>query len=141
MEILTENINVSTEGDCDIIDITDNVQSILNKSKLCYGNATVFVVGSTAAISTIEFEPGLKKDLPAILEKLIPRDYKYKHHDTWGDYNGHAHIRSTLVGCSATIPFVEGNLVLGTWQQLVLIDFDDRPRTRKIVVQLIGESR
>lgn len=139
MRIITEELEVNSKGDCDIINITDNVQSILNKSKLQSGNATIFVVGSTASISTIEYEPGLRKDLPAILDKLIPQDYDYRHHDTWGDYNGHAHIRSTIVGCSTTIPFDKGNLMLGTWQQLALIDFDDRPRTRKVVVQLIGE--
>jgi secondary thiamine-phosphate synthase enzyme len=139
MKVITENLSVSTKGDCDIINITDNVQSIISKSKLQTGNAAVFVVGSTASISTIEYEPGLQKDLSAVLDKLIPRDYDYKHHDTWGDYNGHAHIRSAIVGCSTTIPFDKGDLMLGTWQQLVLIDFDDRPRTRRVVVQLIGE--
>ena len=139
MKIITENISVNTKGNCDIINITENVQSVISGNKVNTGNATVFVVGSTASISTIEYEPGLKKDLPAILEKLIPQEYKYRHHDTWGDYNGHAHIRSTIIGCSQTIPFVKGELMLGTWQQVVLIDFDDKPRTRKVVVQLIGE--
>ncbi len=111
----------------------------LNSSGLKYGNATVFVVGSTASISTIEYEPGLKKDLPEILEKFIPSKKQYHHNATWGDHNGHSHLRSTLFGCSQTIPFTNGELLLGTWQQVILIDFDERPRTRKVVIQLIGE--
>lgn len=139
MKIITEKYSINTKGDCDIINITENVQSLINKHNLNQGNATAFVVGSTASISTIEYEPGLKKDLPQILEKLIPSGAKYHHHETWGDYNGHAHIRSTILGCSQTIPFIKGELLLGTWQQLVLIDFDDRARVRNVVVQLIGE--
>ncbi len=139
MKIITEKYSINTKGDCDLVNITENVQSLISKHNLHEGNATVFVVGSTAAISTIEYEPGLKKDLPHILDKLIPPGIKYYHHDTWGDHNGHAHIRSTMFGCSQTIPFINGELLLGTWQQLVMIDFDDRPRVRKVVVQLLGE--
>ena len=139
MVIKTENITVNTKGNCDVIDITPRVISSLEKLGLNEGNVTVFVTGSTAAISTIEYEPGLKKDLPEILDTLIPSGKKYFHNDTWGDNNGHAHLRSTIFGCSQTIPFVKGNLLLGTWQQLILIDFDDRPRTRRITIQFIGE--
>lgn len=139
MKIITEHHSVKTKGNCDIIDITENVRNNLLTHKLKQGNATVFVVGSTASISTIEYEPGLKKDLPEILEKFIPSGQKYHHNDTWGDHNGHSHLRSTLFGCSQTIPFTNGELLLGTWQQIILIDFDERPRTRKFVVQLIGE--
>lgn len=139
MKIITEKITVNTKGDCDIVNITDESQSLISKHKMEKGNLLVFVAGSTASISTIEYEPGLKKDLPAILDKFIPSDYKYRHHETWGDYNGHAHIRSTVMGCSQVIPFADGELMLGTWQQLVLIDFDDRPRTRNVILQLIGE--
>lgn len=139
MKIFTENINVNTKGNCDIVDLTSQVADLLNKCKLKEGNATIFVVGSTASISTIEYELGLKKDLHQILDNLIPQNQRYHHHDTWGDYNGHAHIRSTLIGCSKTIPFVNGELLIGTWQQIILIDFDDKPRVRKVVVQLIGE--
>lgn len=139
MKIITEKCSINTKGNCDIVNITENVQSLINKHNLKEGNATVFVVGSTASISTIEYEPGLKKDLPQILEKLIPSGTKYHHHETWGDHNGHAHIRSTIFGCSQTIPFINGELLLGTWQQLVVIDFDDRARVRKVIVQLIGE--
>ncbi len=139
MKIITENISVNTKGNTDIVDITKNVIGILDKHKLREGNATVFVVGSTASISTIEYEPGLKKDMPQILDKLIPSNQRYHHNDTWGDNNGHSHIRATIIGCSKTIPFTNGELLLGTWQQIVLIDFDDRPRVRKVVVQLNGE--
>jgi secondary thiamine-phosphate synthase enzyme len=139
MKIITETLTVDTKGNCDIVNITDKVQSIINKQKLTEGCATVFVVGSTASISTIEYEPGLKKDLPQILDKLIPSGVRYHHDDTWGDRNGHAHLRSTLFGCSQTIPFVKGELMLGTWQQLILLDFDDRHRVRKVIVQLTGE--
>lgn len=139
MKIKTEKLTVSTRGNCDVVNITESVQALIEKHNLLEGNVTVFVIGSTASISTIEYEPGLKKDLPQILEKLIPSGQKYFHNDTWGDHNGHAHLRSTLFGCSQTIPFIKGELMLGTWQQLIIIDFDDRPRERKIIVQLIGE--
>lgn len=139
MEIKTENITVNTKGNCDVIDLTPKIIGILEKLRLNEGNVTVFVTGSTASISTIEYEPGLKKDLPEILDTLIPSRKKYFHNDTWGDNNGHAHLRSTLFGCSQTIPFTKGSLMLGTWQQIILIDFDDRPRTRRVTVQFIGE--
>lgn len=139
MKILTDKLTVNTKGSCDIVNITDEVQAFINKQEVLEGNVTVFVVGSTASISTVEYEPGLKKDIPQILDKLVPSKQKYFHNDTWGDNNGHAHIRSTIIGCSQTIPFSNGELMLGTWQQIVLIDFDDRPRVRKVIVQLIGE--
>lgn len=139
MKIITEQISTKTKGNCDIINITDKVIEILHSSALKNGNVTVFVVGSTASISTIEYEPGLKKDLPEVLEKFIPSGKNYHHNATWGDHNGHSHLRSTLFGCSQTIPFTKGELMLGTWQQLILIDFDERPRTRKVVIQLVGE--
>lgn len=139
MKIKTEKLTVNTKGNCDVVNITDSVQSLIEKHNLLEGNVTVFVVGSTASVSTIEYEPGLRKDLPRLLEKLIPSGQKYFHDDTWGDHNGHAHLRSTLFGCSQTIPFIKGTLMLGTWQQIIILDFDDRPRERKIIVQLIGE--
>lgn len=139
MKIKTEKITVSTKGNCDVVNITEQVQSLIEKHNMHEGNVTVFVVGSTASISTIEYEPGLRKDLPQLLEKLIPSGQKYFHNDTWGDHNGHAHLRSTIFGCSQTIPFIKGELMLGTWQQLIVIDFDERPRDRKIIVQLTGE--
>jgi secondary thiamine-phosphate synthase enzyme len=139
MKILTEQFTFKTKGDCDILNITEKLTSFLEQSGLQEGNATVFAVGSTASISTIEYEPGLKKDLPEILEKFIPSKKTYHHNATWGDHNGHSHLRSTLFGCSQTIPFSNGELLLGTWQQVILIDFDERPRTRKVIIQLIGE--
>ena len=139
MKIITEYHTFKTKGDCDIVNITDKVIDVLEKSSLKNGNAVVFVVGSTASISTIEYEPGLKKDLPEVLEKFIPSGRNYHHNATWGDHNGHSHLRSTLFGCSQTIPFTNGELLLGTWQQLILIDFDERPRTRKVIIQLTGE--
>ena len=139
MKIITEKLTIDTRGNCDVVDITQHVQGFIDKSKISEGNASIFSVGSTASISTIEFEPGLKRDLPEVLQKLIPSGVRYNHDDTWGDHNGHAHLRSTLVGCSQTIPFQKGELLLGTWQQIVVIDFDDRPRTRKVIVQLTGE--
>ncbi len=139
MRVATEKITLNTNGNADILNITDEVQSFIDKHGFVEGNATVFVVGSTASISTIEYEAGLKKDLPEILDKLIPGKHSYKHNETWGDHNGHAHLRSTIFGCSQTIPFMKSALMLGTWQQIVLIDFDDRPRTRSVIVQIIGK--
>lgn len=139
MKILTEKLSVDTKGNCDIVNITDNVQAFISKQNMREGNVTVFAVGSTASISTVEYEPGLRKDIPQILDKLIPSKQKYFHNDTWGDNNGHAHIRSTLFGCSQTIPFIKGELLLGTWQQIILLDFDERPRVRKVIMQIIGE--
>jgi len=139
MKIVTKEITIPTAGDCDISNITDKVTDVLKGSKLSEGNCCIFSIGSTASITTIEYEPGLKKDLPKILEKLIPAYAKYHHNDTWGDNNGHAHIRSSIFGTSLNVPFVKGQLMLGTWQQVVLIDFDNRKRTRRIVIQLTGE--
>ncbi len=138
MICISEEINISTNGNCDIIDITDNVENLLRKHKIVNGQCTVFSMGSTAGITTIEYEPGLLKDLPDLFEKIIPSDVNYNHDYTWHDGNGHAHLRSALLKTSLTIPIVEGNLTLGTWQQIVLIDFDNRKRKRKIIVQFLG---
>ena len=139
MKIITENHFFNTKGECDIINLSESLFSSFEKTKMRSGNVTVFVVGSTASISTIEYEPGLKRDMPEMLEKFIPAGKKYHHNNTWGDHNGHAHLRSTLFGCSQTILFVNGELLLGTWQQVILMDFDERPRNRKVVFQFIGE--
>ena len=139
MKILTKEIVISTEGNCDIKNITDNVQNILSESKLKEGTCNVFSIGSTASVTTIEFEPGLLKDIPKVLDKLIPVYSKYHHNDTWGDNNGHSHIRSAIIGTSLNVPFTKGELILGTWQQIVIIDFDNRKRTRRIAIQLTGE--
>jgi secondary thiamine-phosphate synthase enzyme len=139
MNVLTRSFKIKTRGDTDILDITSEVQKIIKDSKSKEGQATIFVPGSTAGITTIEYEPGLLKDLPQAFERIVPQNIEYAHHLTWGDHNGHAHVRAALLGASKTFPFTDGELILGTWQQIVLIDFDERPRNREVVVQVIGE--
>ena len=140
MLIHATKLTEKTSGHCDIVDITAKVQEQLGKEKLSRGLATLFVSGSTASLTTIEYEPGILKDLKELLEKLIPSDRKYHHDDRWGDDNGFSHLRASLLGPSLQIPIENGKLLLGTWQQIVLLDFDNRPRTREIVVQFLGES-
>ncbi len=139
MKIINDSIEISTQGHTDIIDITLQVKHVLGETKLKNGNLTVFVSGSTAGITSIEYEPGLLKDLPEAFEKLAPTGVTYHHDATWGDGNGYAHVRAALLGSSLTVPFDNGKLLLGTWQQIVVIDFDNRPRRRNVVVQIIGE--
>jgi len=139
MEILNEIILHHTKGTGDLVNITDEIVHIVGNSKLQTGNVTVFVVGSTAGITTFEYEPGLIRDMREFLEKLVPSNKHYHHDDTWGDANGFSHLRATLTGPSLTIPFENGKLFLGTWQQVVLAEFDNRPRDRKVVVQIIGK--
>ena len=139
MKIFTGRINLSTKGDGDLINITAKVSEVVTSSKLKDGNATVFVVGSTAAITTFEYEPGLVKDVRDLAEKLITAGKHYQHDETWGDANGFSHLRATLFGPSLVVPFENGQLLLGTWQQIVLAEFDNRPRKREVVVQIIGE--
>jgi secondary thiamine-phosphate synthase enzyme len=130
---------VSTKGHTDIIDITKALADVVVSHKLKHGNATVFVSGSTAGVTTVEYEPGLVKDLPEAFERIAPTGKSYHHDARWGDENGYAHVRASLLGPSLTIPFEDGDLQLGTWQQVVLIDFDNRARERTLIVQLIGE--
>lgn len=137
MAVITNHFQVSTKGFTDIVDITQQVSSIIASSSLKDGQVLVFIGGSTAGITTIEYEPGLLKDLPDALERMAPSDVYYHHDETWGDGNGAAHTRSALIGSSITIPFCDGALMLGTWQQIVLLDFDNRPRNRNIIVQII----
>lgn len=139
MSVKTYHISVSSRGDSDIHDLTQHVAEKLAESELKDGLATVFVPGSTASITTIEFEPGLRKDMPEVLQRLVPSNVQYHHDDTWGDGNGYAHVRAALIGPGITVPFENGGLCLGTWQQIVLMDFDNRPRRRDIVLQFIGE--
>ena len=139
MQVITKSITIQTKGNPDLIDITSNVKQALKVSKLKTGNVTVFVVGSTAAITTFEYESGLIKDVQELYEKLIPSNKGYHHDNTWGDANGFSHLRSALQGASLTVPFDDGKILLGTWQQVVLLEFDNRPRQRQIIVQLIGE--
>jgi secondary thiamine-phosphate synthase enzyme len=140
MKVRTKKLVENTQGRCDIIDITARVQQEIQKENLENGLATLFVSGSTASLTTIEYEPGLIQDLKEFLDKLIPSDRKYHHDDRWGDDNGFSHLRASLLGPSLQVPIENGRLLLGTWQQIVLLDFDNRPRTREIRLQLIGES-
>lgn len=139
MKIITESIDISTRGNPDIIDITHQVGNVLNKAGLKHGSLTVFVSGSTAGVTTIEYEPGLLEDLPEAFEKIAPTGVTYHHDATWGDGNGYAHVRAALLGPSFNVPFKNGKLLLGTWQQIVVMDFDNRPRKRSVVVQMMGE--
>ncbi|MBP7216048.1 MAG: secondary thiamine-phosphate synthase enzyme YjbQ [Candidatus Omnitrophica bacterium] len=139
MNITTEILKHSTKGTGDLVDITSQISQLLDNSKLKSGIATIFVVGSTAAITTFEYEPGLIKDVQDLCEKLIPRKARYAHDETWGDANGFSHLRASLFSPSLSIPFTNGQLVLGTWQQVVLAEFDTRPRNRQVIVQFMGE--
>ncbi len=139
MQIINQRITLKTKGSGDLVNITDEISELLQKSKLTKGNITVFNIGSTAAITTFEFEPGMIKDMQELYEKIVPSSQHYHHDDTWGDANGFSHLRAALQGPCLTIPFEKGSLLLGTWQQVVLAEFDNRPRQRKIVVQIIGE--
>ena len=139
MEIINKKIVLDTKGNPDLVDITDKIKDALKLSGLKRGNITVFVVGSTAAITTFEYESGLVKDMQELYEKLIPKNKHCAHDETWGDANGFSHLRAALQGPSLTIPFDNGKLMLGTWQQVVLAEFDNRPRERQIVLQIMGE--
>jgi len=141
MELQTHFINIKTSGRTDIRDITDEVKNILSHSGLSEGNILIFTGGSTAGVTTIEYEPGLLKDYPEFFEKIIPSGKTYHHDETWHDGNGHSHIRAALQGASLTIPFHEKQLLLGTWQQIIFIDFDNRPRSRTITIQLTGMNK
>jgi secondary thiamine-phosphate synthase enzyme len=136
--VTTTELSISTRGDAEVIDLTDRVAFLVADSGVQDGQATAFVRGSTAAITTMEFEPGGVQDLQAMLERLIPAGGDYEHNRLNHDTNSHAHQRASLIGPSEVVPVVGGRLTLGTWQQLVLIDFDDRPRERTVLVQVAG---
>lgn len=138
MIIETLSFNIPTKGFNQLIDITQKVQLLINNSKVNEGNALIFVPGATAGITTIEYEPGLIKDYPELMEKIIPSNKSYHHDNTWHDGNGYAHLRASLQGASFTVPFKDKNLLLGTWQQIILIDYDNRSRNRNVIVQIIG---
>jgi secondary thiamine-phosphate synthase enzyme len=141
IEIETRKIEFSTKGHNQIVDITDKIQNEVHESGFTEGQVTLFGIGSTTGLSTIEFEPGLvNTDISAMFDKLAPYGVDYAHNQTWGDDNGAAHVRSTLLGSSLVVPFVNSELILGTWQQIIFIDFDTRPRNRKVVVQLLGKK-
>lgn len=140
MAVRTEEIQVATRGNNHVIDITDEVARAVGRSGVRDGVATVFHVGSTGGLTTTEFEPGLAEhDIEAAFEKIAPADGRYVHEQTWHDDNGHSHVRASLLGPSLSVPFVAGRLTLGTWQQIILIDFDTRARTRTVICQIIGE--
>jgi secondary thiamine-phosphate synthase enzyme len=137
--VRTSTITLNTRGNADVHDITDQVAGAVSGSGLTHGSVTVFCSSSTSAVTTIEYETGAIKDLRRLFDEIIPPDHEYAHNARWGDGNGHSHVRAALLGASLTVPFVNGRLVLGTWQQLIHIDFDNRPREREIILQLIGE--
>jgi secondary thiamine-phosphate synthase enzyme len=136
----TYKITENSAGFCDIIDLTPEVTKHVEQSKIRRGLASVFVTGSTAAITTIEHEPGLVQDLKELVERLIPSNRRYHHDQRWGDDNGFSHLRASLFGPSLSLPVEGGRLLLGAWQQVILLDFDNRPRTREIILQVLGES-
>ncbi|MFN7182037.1 MAG: secondary thiamine-phosphate synthase enzyme YjbQ [Planctomycetota bacterium] len=138
MSVYRSTFSIDTKGNCDIIDITPQIKKAVFECKIKEGLVNVFVIGSTASITTIEYESGLIKDIKNILDKLIPANKDYEHHKRWHDDNGHSHIRASIIGPDVTIPISNSNLLLGTWQQIVLIDFDTRARTREIVITCIG---
>jgi len=139
MTVVTKDIAFQTKGDCDILDITSDVVRGIEESGVSNGIVTLFVAGSTAGITTIEYEPRLLSDFRNMWGRVIPQNIPYEHNKTWGDGNGHSHVRASTLGASLSIPFINKRLTLGTWQQIVFIDFDNRPRSRKLVLQIMGE--
>ncbi len=137
--VVTQEVHLQTEGHCHILDITSQVSTAVSDSGLQDGTVTIFCPGSTGALSTIEYESGALHDLEQVLDEITPPDRDYRHHLRWGDDNGHSHVRGALVGPSLTVPFVDGSLTLGTWQQIIFLDFDTRPRSRKLILQMMGE--
>jgi len=139
MVVETKYLELDTKGENHIIDLTPHIARELEKAKADKGIVTVFVPGSTGAVTTIEFEPGLLKDLPSALDRIAPKNIYYAHEETWHDGNGHSHVRASLIGPSLTIPFAGKKLLLGSWQQVVFLELDVRPRHRKIILQIVGE--
>ena len=136
---VTKQISLKTKGQCDIVDITPQVAEQLSQSGIDNGTVTIFVAGSTAGVTTIEFEPGLVSDLQELWQRIAPQGITYNHDRRWGDGNGYAHVRASLLGASLVVPFSNKRLSLGTWQQIVLVDFDNRPRSREVVLQITGD--
>lgn len=139
MQVRNYKIKVKTKGFCDILDLTPAAQERILESKIQSGQALFFVMGSTAGLTTVEYEPGLIQDLQELFEKIIPQNQYYHHEETWHDGNGFSHVRASLLKPSLTVPLVAGKMALGTWQQVILIDFDNRSRQREIVLQIMGE--
>ncbi len=137
--VITQEIRLNTQGHCDIQDITRQVAEAVRETGLSNGTVTVFTPSATSGLTTIEYEPGALADLERLLDEIVPPDRDYRHNLRWGDGNGHSHVRAALTGPSIAVPFVDGRLTLGTWQQVIFLDFDNRPRSRRLVVQVIGE--
>jgi secondary thiamine-phosphate synthase enzyme len=137
--VATQKFQISTNGQGDVRDVTRQVGDAVSRCGIRSGIVTVFAVGSTTGMTTIEFEAGAIEDLNAVFEQLAPREGEYRHHLRWGDDNGSSHVRAAMVGPSVTLPIVEGAMVIGTWQQIVLLEFDTRARSRDVVVQIVGE--
>ncbi|HPE62542.1 MAG TPA: secondary thiamine-phosphate synthase enzyme YjbQ [Methanothrix sp.] len=137
--IATEHIDFQTRGNGEMTDLTAKVAAALDRSEMEAGVVVVFASGATGAVTTIEYEPGLVEDMLGALERIAPHDIEYAHNRRWGDGNGHSHIRASVIGPSLTVPFADGKLLLGTWQQIVFLDLDNRPRYRRVVVQIMGE--
>ena len=137
--VITKNISLQTKGECDIVDITSQVQQQLSETGIKDGTVTVFITGSTAGVTTIENEPGLIVDFKAMWERVIPKNIEYRHDRAWGEGNGYSHVRASLLGVSLVVPFHNKRLALGTWQQIVVVDFDNRPRSRQVLLQVMGE--
>jgi secondary thiamine-phosphate synthase enzyme len=137
--VITKQISLQTKGECDIVDITALVQQQLSGAGVKDGTVTVFITGSTAGVTTIENEPGIISDFKKMWERVVPKNMEYRHDRAWGEGNGYSHVRASLLGASLVIPFNNKKLSLGTWQQLVVVDFDNRPRSRQVLLQIIGE--
>lgn len=139
MNVITKIIQLKLSKEDDIIDVTKQTSDAVRESELNNGIVNVFVAGSTAAVTTIEYEPGLRYDFPKMLSRIAPKNIQYRHDETWHDGNGHSHVRASLVGPSLTVPFSNGALLLGTWQQIVMLEMDTRPRERVLTIQILGE--
>jgi secondary thiamine-phosphate synthase enzyme len=139
MNVVTKVVQLRSSKENDIIDVTKQTSNALRESGLNNGIINVFIAGSTAAITTIEYEPGLRHDFPKMLSRIAPKDIRYLHDETWHDGNGHSHVRASLVGPSLTVPFSNGVLILGTWQQIVMLEMDTKPRERVLTIQILGE--
>ena len=139
MKVITKMVQLRSSTENDIINVTEQISGALKENELQNGILTVFIAGSTAAVTTIEYEPGLRHDFPKMLSRIAPKDIQYHHDDTWHDGNGHSHVRASLIGPSLTVPFSNGDLILGTWQQIVVIEMDTKPRKRILTLQILGE--
>ena len=139
MAVITQGLRIETNGETDLIDITAEVVKGVSESGISSGTVTIFIPGSTAGVTTIEYEGGAIRDFQEAIERIAPKDIDYHHDSRWGDGNGYSHVRAALLGASLTVPFTATGLLLGTWQQIIVVDFDNRPRSREIILQIIGE--